>query len=66
MLVNIVIKDTESLATYLLEKEQLAVVPGVYFGLEGYLRLSFAISEEHIRQGIARLKAGLSGLTDRN
>ncbi len=56
------VKDTVSLATYLLDNEQLAIVPGLFFGLEGHLRLSFAISEEHIRQGIARLKAGLTKL----
>ncbi len=61
---NNVIKDTESLATYLLENEKLAVVPGLFFGAEGYLRLSFAISEEHIKQGVARLKAGLIKLNN--
>ncbi len=39
----------------LLEKEGVALVPGKAFGLEGYVRLSFACSEEQIKQGIERL-----------
>ncbi len=39
----------------LLEEVGVAVVPGVAFGLEGYLRLSFATSEDIIRDGICRI-----------
>ena len=41
----------------LLEKEKVAVVPGVGFGLDGYFRLSYATNEENIREGISRLEA---------
>lgn len=40
----------------LLEEVGVAVVPGVAFGLEGYFRLSFATSEDIIRDGISRIK----------
>ncbi len=39
----------------LLEKEKVAAVPGSAFGAEGYLRLSYATSDEVITKGVARL-----------
>jgi aspartate aminotransferase len=39
----------------LLETERVAAVPGSAFGSEGYLRLSYATSDEIIRKGVERL-----------
>ncbi len=39
----------------LLEEELVAVVPGSAFGSEGYIRLSYATSDETIRKGLERL-----------
>ena len=39
----------------LLDQEQMAVVPGSAFGAEGYVRFSYATSEETIRKGLERL-----------
>ena len=39
----------------LLDREKVAAVPGSAFGAEGYLRLSYATSDEIIAKGIARL-----------
>jgi aspartate aminotransferase len=39
----------------LLEKEKVAAVPGSAFGAEGFLRLSYATSDEIIAKGVARL-----------
>jgi aspartate aminotransferase len=39
----------------LLEKEKVAAVPGLAFGAEGYLRMSYATGDEVIVKGIARL-----------
>jgi aspartate aminotransferase len=39
----------------LLEREKVAVVPGSAFGAEGYVRLSYATSDEIITKGVARL-----------
>jgi aspartate aminotransferase len=39
----------------LLDQEKVAAVPGSAFGAEGYLRLSYATSDEIISKGIARL-----------
>jgi aspartate aminotransferase len=39
----------------LLEKEKVAAVPGSAFGAEGYMRLSYATSDETISKGVTRL-----------
>ena len=38
-----------------LEKEKVAVVSGHAFGAEGYIRLSYATSDEIIEKGLDRL-----------
>ncbi len=43
-------------ATKLLNDKKVAVVPGDGFGAEGYMRLSYATSDEVIEKGLARLK----------
>jgi len=46
----------EVFAARLLEEKHVAVVPGVGFGSEpGYVRLSFALSEEDIQLGLERM-----------
>lgn len=40
----------------LLEAEKVAAVPGSAFGAEGYLRLSYATSDEIIAKGVERLE----------
>ena len=39
----------------LLDRVQVAVVPGEAFGAPGYLRLSYATSIERIEEGLRRL-----------
>ena len=40
----------------------MAAVPGSSFGAEGYLRLSYATSDEIISKGVARLARFCAGL----
>ncbi len=55
--------DTSTVFTELLLDEfHTAVVPGVEFGKEGYLRLSFATSMDIIEKGIDRIKKAVSEL----
>jgi aspartate/methionine/tyrosine aminotransferase len=44
------------LATLLLEEAEVAAVPGEAFGPSGYLRFSYATSDEDIVEGIGRIK----------
>jgi aspartate aminotransferase len=48
------LKDLE-FCNRLLETEKVAAVPGSAFGAEGYLRLSYATSDEIIAKGVVRL-----------
>jgi len=48
---------------FLLEQARVAVVPGVDFGSDAHVRLSYATSAEQIREGLARMGAALRTLT---
>lgn len=52
------------LAETLLKEGHVAVTPGTAFGPggEGFFRISYAASEEQIREGLARIKKCMSGL----
>ncbi len=47
------------LSEFLLKKALVVTVPGREFGMEGYLRLSYAGSIKEIQEGIARIKWAL-------
>ncbi len=47
---------------YLLDKALVAVLPGSVFGMEGFLRMSFALDIKHIERGIERIKLSLEDL----
>ncbi len=49
-------KDSVKLSDFLLEKALVVTVPGVEFGMEGHLRLSFCGTIKEIMEGIARIK----------
>ncbi len=49
-----------ALADYLLEKFDVAVVPGSAFGAEGYFRVSFATSMENLHAALDRIERALS------
>ncbi len=46
-------------AEYLLEKFDVAVVPGSAFGAEGYFRISFATSMDNLREALDRITKAL-------
>lgn len=43
------------LAALLLDEIKIAVVPGEAFGAPGYARLSFALGDDDLEEGLARL-----------
>ena len=49
-------KTSAELATLILEEVEIAAVPGEAFGPSGYLRFSYATSDEDILEGIGRIK----------
>jgi len=46
---------TMDLAALLLDEINIAIVPGEAFGAPGYARLSFALSDTNIEEGLTRL-----------
>jgi len=52
-------KSSIKLSNFLLEKALVVAVPGVDFGMEGHLRLSYAGSMEVIQEGVERMKWAL-------
>lgn len=57
------IEDTIDLSLYLLNRFHVATVSGMAFGCAKSIRLSYAASEDQIREAIKRLKAGLESLS---
>lgn len=49
--------SSAELAALILDEVEVAVVPGEAFGTPGYLRLSYATSDDKITEGIARIAA---------
>ena len=52
-------KDSTKLSNMLIDKVQVLTVPGVEFGMEGFLRLSYCGSIKDITEGIERMKWAL-------
>jgi aspartate aminotransferase len=54
------INNSLKFAEYLLQEHNVAVVPGVAFGDDNHLRLSYTLSLDKIKEGISRIKCGLT------
>jgi len=54
------VHDSVSLCDYLIDEARIVCVPGAAFGMEGHLRLSYAISDRDIQDGLDRLEAALN------
>jgi aspartate/methionine/tyrosine aminotransferase len=48
-------RTTTELSEVLLDEAKVAIVPGEAFGAPGYARLSFALSDDDIVEGITRI-----------
>lgn len=57
------IKTSADLAMYLLTEGHVATVAGSAFGTEGYIRLSYATSDDNIREAMRRIAASLAALS---
>jgi aspartate/methionine/tyrosine aminotransferase len=49
------------LAEVILEQAEVAVVPGEAFGTPGYLRLSYALGDDDLAEGVGRIQRLLNG-----
>jgi aspartate/methionine/tyrosine aminotransferase len=57
-------QDTVELAALILEEAEVAVVPGEAFGTPGYLRLSYALGDEDLVEGVSRIQKLLAEARD--
>ncbi len=57
-----VVKDAKDLCMYLLNKGHVALTPGGAFGAPKYVRLSYATSEDIIREAVRRIAKSLADL----
>jgi aspartate aminotransferase len=58
-----VVEGSDAFCKILLEEKLVAAVPGVEFGLEGYLRLSYALEKEKGKEAIERIGAMVAEFT---
>lgn len=56
------INSSLDLSAYFLEEASVAAVPGIAFGDDRYIRLSYAISLENIEKGLDRIESALNKL----
>ena len=54
--IKAITEDDMDFCKRLLEEKLVAMVPGIGFGMSGYIRMSYATSEENIKTGLARLQ----------
>jgi aspartate/methionine/tyrosine aminotransferase len=47
--------DTTALAEIILDEAEVAVVPGEAFGTPGYLRMSYALGDDDLAEGVSRI-----------
>ena len=59
---TITIKDSDELALYLLDKARVALVGGTAFGAPKCIRISYAASDENIKEAVNRIKSALDRL----
>ena len=57
-----IIATSGQLALYLLTEAHVATVDGAAFGMEGYIRLSYATSDDNIREAMRRIASALAAL----
>ncbi|MGL5648676.1 MAG: pyridoxal phosphate-dependent aminotransferase [Clostridium sp.] len=56
------IKDSLIFSEVLLDEKETAVIPGIGFGLDNFIRLSYAISMKNIREGLNRIEEFLNNI----
>lgn len=59
---NTVINSSLQFSKLLLEEAHVAVVPGIGFGTDSYMRISYALSFAQIEEGLNRIESFLKGL----
>ncbi|MEE8278233.1 MAG: aminotransferase class I/II-fold pyridoxal phosphate-dependent enzyme, partial [Thermoanaerobaculia bacterium] len=53
-------RGSVAFAEFLLEEARVAVVPGIAFGADDHIRISFACSRQDLEEGLERIRAALA------
>ena len=56
------ISNGNELCMYLLQEAHVAIVDGAAFGMPGHMRMSYATSEDVLKEGIRRMKVAIQAL----
>lgn len=56
--------DSEAFCERAIKEFGVALVPGVFFGAEGYVRISYAASDKNLTEGLSRLKTFVNTLRE--
>jgi aspartate aminotransferase len=56
------VRDSNTFAQYLLDEARVAVVPGIAFGSDDHVRISYATSMDRLHEGVRRIEAALRKL----
>lgn len=54
--------DSQTFCTRMLKEGLVGVIPGIHFGTEGYMRLSYCYSEEDLKEGLDRIEKFINTL----
>ena len=57
------INSSEEFCNWLLENYYIAFVPGEVFGAPGYMRLSYALSDDELSEGLNRLEKAIKDIS---
>lgn len=57
------VRDSVALCDYFIDEAKVVCVPGSAFGMEGHIRISYAIGERDIVEGLDRLETALDRLS---
>ena len=60
---NLQIKNSLTFCEALLKEAKIACIPGIGFGADNYIRLSYATSEKDIKEGLERIEKWVKTLT---
>lgn len=55
-----IVNSSAELAAYLLDDALVVTVPGEAFGMPGFVRLSYALGMDQLKEGVARIRTALS------
>lgn len=59
------ITDSAAFCEQMITSNNIALVPGIAFGIEGYIRFAFSETEEQIVQGLHQLKQACNSFTEK-